>query len=1528
MASKNKNLGPLTFGLDIGIASVGWAVLASDQIIDMGVRGFDAAEDKDGKPNNMTRRGARVSRNRYDMRAWRLKKLVRLFRNVGMLSNAEIKHLFSAEHDKHQRHISPWQLRSEGLSRRLSPQEWAQVIYHTVKHRGFKFFSKTEDPTITETEDENTKDTSAEAERDGLRDGLTYTSSLLRKYPQFQTIGQAAYQLANARQDKRGTYLDALGNVLNSTDCEEFQNAYRNKGKSYRHAFRRDDLIVELNSLFDAQRQHGNPHVDISLQNGMEYLSEVAIGSELQKVANTFRAQVFALLQLQHPPIGIDQMNAMIGECELESEARNGKGKVEKRAAKHTFSNERASWLQTLNNLRIKRNGKETTLTEKERETLLNLPYTQTKVTFKQVREILRAHTNFPTDWREASFTKVSYRNKRKDDGSWINIVAADGTKTALGKYIKHDKDRKEINKKLKLRLENSTMTFTELRQLYGLAEGEIFECQRKDEAIVPVALEDRSPIPFDALDSKEAFIGLLPAKGKSAQKLKPKALKALDSLRTKPGASFVDLRIAIEQAELLEPGWQFEKSEKSTLSIHPENEAKTNVPIEYEDAQKAEDETLIELKGWHAFRKTLESSSPEWWKILQSAWREPQSDAGKSAAYQLDEIAEILTKAQTDADMERGLAPLCLENTQTEALKGIRFKQYRNLSLKALRNILPFLEQGKSYKEACDMAGYQPATPPTRMQHLPPLETYLYERVRHGREKGFGKTGHKELRYKDLSNPVVARAFNQARLVLNALIDRYQSPAYVHVELARDIAKPLKGHWSNGKYIEGRLDVQKRQEENRNKRTLARNNFAETYSISNPSERQLLKERLYHEQQGQCIYTLEQLDLNQVISDENYAQIDHIWPRSLTFDNSMENLVLVHAKANQDKGNRIPYDYINNHFLFGKTETQRAEQWRKVAFHVMACKGMGEKKQKRLLATELAADEFLARNLVDTRYATRLFARMVRDRLLFDGQIEDTVEDIDPDESGKIRLEKFHKTRVRTPQGGIVDFLRRRWLGDIKDRNAGDKHHAMDACIIAACTPDRIYRVNSWFSNQEKVPNQFKKNSDGTYTDRGSRTKEGTGEIISKEEARERGLFLPAPWDGFRNEFLKKYESVFVSRANRKKRNVELHDANPLALRYYPVKLCEITPEMLDEKQLPPNLPEKRLSLIKAIRHQLLSSDGNSAIAFKDGFHTTNKKGKEKIIHTIPLPLTSLPEEYLKRAKKQLNTSGQKENFKDTAKKNVPLTQLSSKMLTEEALGSSFYQRNKRMIDELQARLNEFNDNAEKAFAEPFYPFGKNRPFIKSIRLPAPRGSGIYVRGGAANLGDALYTEMYKHEGAYWFRPRYKVSQENTFGLTVMPKGAQHICNFTKNDFVRIKHPNFAYCYRETDRYKDSFGNTLINIEAIFEDGVFKGYWNYFEPSNDRPVVQLHDGGPFFLLQDGKTLDKKTLTLIERPKEKNKSKSKNQGEVEYVELCNPPQEMPLKFSLVSDIKRRAGDSAFIEKVKVGILGLSEAEGS
>ena len=64
--NSNSSSGKLTFGFDIGIASVGWAVLSEYRIVDLGARCFDKAETaKEGESLNFARRTARLTRRRH-----------------------------------------------------------------------------------------------------------------------------------------------------------------------------------------------------------------------------------------------------------------------------------------------------------------------------------------------------------------------------------------------------------------------------------------------------------------------------------------------------------------------------------------------------------------------------------------------------------------------------------------------------------------------------------------------------------------------------------------------------------------------------------------------------------------------------------------------------------------------------------------------------------------------------------------------------------------------------------------------------------------------------------------------------------------------------------------------------------------------------------------------------------------------------------------------------------------------------------------------------------------------------------------------------------------------------------------------------------------------------------------------------------------------------------------------------------------------------------------------------------------------
>ena len=126
-----------TLGLDIGIASVGAALIGSERILALHVRTFDRAETaKEGESLNKIRRESRLTRRRIQRRAHRLLRLRRLFKRRGLTSGTETSAFIGSG--------SPWELRAEGLDRRLESVEWAAALYHLVKHRGFQSSRKSE----------------------------------------------------------------------------------------------------------------------------------------------------------------------------------------------------------------------------------------------------------------------------------------------------------------------------------------------------------------------------------------------------------------------------------------------------------------------------------------------------------------------------------------------------------------------------------------------------------------------------------------------------------------------------------------------------------------------------------------------------------------------------------------------------------------------------------------------------------------------------------------------------------------------------------------------------------------------------------------------------------------------------------------------------------------------------------------------------------------------------------------------------------------------------------------------------------------------------------------------------------------------------------------------------------------------------------------------------------------------------------------------------------------------------------------
>ncbi len=143
-----------SIGLDIGIASVGWAAVLLDEmdrpshILDMNVRIFTKAEEaKKGESLAKPSRDFRSQRRRNSRKKLRIRDIKYLFEQNHLISQNE----FEARYYK-KGLPDVYYLRTKALDERLSDEELAQILLHIAIHRGFKSNRKSEAK-----EDENGK---------------------------------------------------------------------------------------------------------------------------------------------------------------------------------------------------------------------------------------------------------------------------------------------------------------------------------------------------------------------------------------------------------------------------------------------------------------------------------------------------------------------------------------------------------------------------------------------------------------------------------------------------------------------------------------------------------------------------------------------------------------------------------------------------------------------------------------------------------------------------------------------------------------------------------------------------------------------------------------------------------------------------------------------------------------------------------------------------------------------------------------------------------------------------------------------------------------------------------------------------------------------------------------------------------------------------------------------------------------------------------------------------------------------------
>lgn len=564
----------------------------------------------------------------------------------------------------------------------------------------------------------------------------------------------------------------------------------------------------------------------------------------------------------------------------------------------------------------------------------------------------------------------------------------------------------------------------------------------------------------------------------------------------------------------------------------------------------KVERKKLGHMKFYHEMRKALNTVQKD--AISTVSWE------------QRDEIARILLCYKSDDKRKAQLEKLDIPREFIPALLTLSTSKTAHLSAKALRKLIPHLEKGMTYAEACKEVYGEQKSSITKKNKLSLFDI------------------------EPINNPVVRRAVSQTIRVINAVVREYGAPEVVRVELAREMGKPY----------DVRTQMTKKQEANAKRNEELRQQIKKIKGAE-PTGQDIVKFKLFQDQNGVCLYSGQNLDITRLF-EAGYVDVDHIIPYSISFDDSYTNKVLVRSPENRQKGNRIPADYF-------KSDPAR---WQR--FETLVNTQVHNWKKKRNLLTQALSEEqkngFKQRNLVDTQYIARVIYNLINDHLQFA-------------ETGKYDK----KRRTQAVNGAITAHVRKR-LGIQKIREDGDLHHAVDAAVVACVSPSMIQKITQYTKHRECIRKtkegyldtetgelMTREAYDAKYSPRfpapWERFRQELEARLSDNPAEEIARLHLATYDS--EEEIK---PVFVSRKQTHKISGAAHEAtlHRKADGGY-INKVSLTKLTLDKKTGEIKnyyAPESDRLLYEALKKRLKEFDGNAKEAFAEPFYKPKRDG------------------------------------------------------------------------------------------------------------------------------------------------------------------------------------------------------------------------------------------------------------------------------------------------------------------------------
>ena len=318
---------------------------------------------------------------------------------------------------------------------------------------------------------------------------------------------------------------------------------------------------------------------------------------------------------------------------------------------------------------------------------------------------------------------------------------------------------------------------------------------------------------------------------------------------------------------------------------------------------------------------------------------------------------------------------------------------------------------------------------------------------------------------------------------------------------------------------------------------------FNESDIKKRPTTSEVLRYKLWLEQKYRSPYTGEMIPLGKLFTPA--YEIEHIIPQARYFDDSLSNKVICESEVNKLKSNMLGYEFISKHHgekvqLAGGrcVEILSINAYERL---VKDNYGRNAAKMKKLLMDDIP-EQFIARQLNDSRYISKLIKSLLSNIVREDGEQEEMSKNVIActgsvtdrlkkdwginDVWNRIILPRFLRLNELTgsnnftslnSSGDLIPAMPLELQKGFNKKRIDHRHHAMDAIVIACASRNIVNYLNnesasrnakiSRYDLQRLLCDKRKTDNKGNYR-----------------------WFIKKPWDAFTQDVYNALQGVIVS--------------------------------------------------------------------------------------------------------------------------------------------------------------------------------------------------------------------------------------------------------------------------------------------------------------------------------------------------------------------------------------------------------------